>query len=35
MVHTGNTASSGHYISYIKKIVEGRKQWYSFDDERV
>jgi len=35
MVHKGNSASSGHYISYIKKTIKNSRKWYSFDDEKV
>ncbi|CAG98626.1 ubiquitin-specific protease UBP14 [Kluyveromyces lactis] len=33
--HKGNSVHSGHYVAFIKKVVEGKEQWVLYNDEKI
>lgn len=33
--HKGNSVHSGHYVAFIKKIVDGKEQWVLYNDEKI
>jgi ubiquitin carboxyl-terminal hydrolase 5/13 len=33
--HKGTSVHSGHYVAFVKKVVEGTEKWVLFNDEKV
>lgn len=33
--HKGSSPHTGHYVAFIKKIIEGEEKWILFNDEKV
>lgn len=33
--HKGTSVHSGHYVAFIKKMVDGKRKWVLFNDEKV
>lgn len=33
--HKGNSVHSGHYVAFIKKVIEGQSKWVLYNDEKM
>lgn len=33
--HKGNSVQSGHYVAFLRKIVDGKPQWVLYNDEKI